>query len=68
MALGTVKWFNRDVGSGFIKPSDGSDEVFVHISAVKRAGLGMLSKGQTLSYDLEPGRHGEVAAINLRVS
>jgi CspA family cold shock protein len=66
MATGTVKWFNAQKGFGFIAPDDGSKDVFVHISAVERSGIGNLKEGQKLSYDLETGRQGKVAAANLR--
>jgi cold shock protein len=66
MATGTVKWFNSTKGYGFIMPEDGSKDVFVHISAVERSGLGTLNEGQRLSYDLESGREGKVSAVNLK--
>jgi CspA family cold shock protein len=66
MATGTVKWFNSTKGFGFIMPEDGSKDVFVHISAVERSGLGTLNEGQRLSYDLESGREGKVSAVNLK--
>ena len=66
MANGTVKWFNATKGYGFIQPSDGSKDVFVHISAVERAGLGSLNDGQTLSFDIEKGQQGKTSAINLK--
>ena len=67
MAIGTVKWFNSTKGYGFIQPEDGSADVFVHISAVERAGLGSLSEGQKLSYEaVRDPRRGKVAAENLR--
>ncbi|MBV8867811.1 MAG: cold-shock protein [Acetobacteraceae bacterium] len=66
MATGTVKWFNPQKGYGFIQPSDGSKDVFVHVSAVERAGLATLSEGQRLSFDLEPGQRGKTSAVNLR--
>jgi len=53
MASGTVKWFNATKGFGFIQPDDGGNDVFVHISAVERAGLGSLSEGQKVSFELE---------------
>jgi CspA family cold shock protein len=68
MPTGTVKWFNAQKGYGFIQPSDGSTDVFVHISAVERAGLGTLQEGQQLSYELEPGQRGKMSATNLRAS
>ena len=66
MSEGTVKWFNAQKGYGFIQPDDGSKDVFVHISAVERAGLGRLNDGQKVSYDLERGQQGKVSAGNLR--
>jgi cold shock protein len=53
MPTGTVKWFNSTKGFGFIQPQDGGPDVFVHISAVERAGLGHLSEGQKISYDVQ---------------
>ena len=53
MATGVVKWFNSTKGYGFIQPDDGSSDVFVHISAVERSGLGSLNEGQKLTYELE---------------
>lgn len=67
MATGTVKWFNEQKGFGFIQPDDGGKDVFVHISAVERAGLRQLREGQKISYDLETDRRtGRVAAGNLQ--
>jgi CspA family cold shock protein len=66
MATGTVKWFNATKGYGFICPSDGSKDVFVHITAVQRAGLDGLAEGQKVSYDLVSER-GKAAAANLKV-
>jgi CspA family cold shock protein len=66
MASGTVKWFNAQKGFGFIVPDDGSKDVFVHVSAVERSGIGNLREGQKLSYDLETGRQGKVSAVNLK--
>ena len=65
MATGTVKWFNPTKGFGFIEPEDGSNDAFVHISAVERAGLSTLKDGQKVSYDLEAGRNGKFSAENL---
>jgi cold shock protein len=66
MATGTVKWFNAQKGFGFIQPEDGSQDVFVHISAVERAGIRNLVEGQKISFDVERGRQGKFAAVNLR--
>jgi len=68
MSTGTVKWFNPTKGFGFIQPEDGSKDVFVHISAVERAGLGNLNEGQKVSFDLERGQQGKVSAVNLRAA
>lgn len=66
MATGTVKWFNAQKGYGFIQPDDGGADVFVHISAVERAGLGQIHEGQKLSYELEQDRRsGKMAAGQL---
>jgi CspA family cold shock protein len=65
---GVVKWFNATKGFGFIQPSDGGSDVFVHISAVERAGLRGLQDGQAVSFDLEQDRRsGKLAAVNLRI-
>lgn len=67
MANGTVKWFNSQKGYGFIQPQDGGKDVFVHISAVERAGMRGLDEGQAIAYDLETDqRSGKVSAGNLR--
>jgi CspA family cold shock protein len=66
MSTGTVKWFNPSKGYGFIEPDDGSKDVFVHISAVERSGMGNLREGQRLSFELERGQQGKVAAVNLK--
>jgi CspA family cold shock protein len=66
MAVGTVKWFNTTKGFGFIQPEDGSKDVFVHISAVERSGLGSLREGQRVSFDLEAGKQGKTSATNLK--
>jgi len=67
MAIGTVKWFNAQKGYGFIQPSDGGKDVFVHISAVERAGLGTLSEGQKIKYEVARDR-GKDAAANLSLA
>ena len=68
MSKGTVKWFNGQKGYGFIQPDDGSKDVFVHISAVERAGMATLNDGQKLSYDLENGQQGKISAVNLQAA
>lgn len=65
MAIGTVKWFNATKGFGFIVPQDGGKDVFVHITAVQKAGMTGLNEGQKISYDVEMER-GKAAATNLR--
>lgn len=66
MTNGTVKWFNSQKGFGFIEPEDGSKDVFVHISAVERAGMGNLHEGQRVSFELEQGQRGRTSAVNLK--
>jgi len=69
MATGKVKWFNDQKGYGFIQPEDGSKDVFVHISAVERAGLRSLSEGQKVTFDLVSDRKtGKTSADNLRAA
>ncbi|WP_158964027.1 cold-shock protein [Chachezhania sediminis] len=68
MANGTVKWFNATKGYGFIQPAEGNEDVFVHITAVERAGLTGLKDGQAVSYELEKGRDGRAKAINLALA
>jgi CspA family cold shock protein len=65
MASGTVKWFNSTKGFGFIQPDEGGSDVFVHISAVERAGLRGLNEGQKVSYEVQTER-GRSAAVNLQ--
>ena len=65
MQIGTVKWYNHAKGYGFIQPEDGRDDVFVHISAVERAGWDSLTEGQRISYELET-RRGKTSAVNLQ--
>ena len=67
MAIGTVKWFNSQKGYGFIAPDDGGPDVFMHISALERAGLSNLNEGQKVEYETEIGKNGKSAAINLKV-
>ncbi len=66
MATGTVKWFNTTKGYGFIAPDDGATDVFVHISAVQNSGMTDLQEGQQVSYELEAGKNGKTAAVNLK--
>ncbi|MEH6674941.1 MULTISPECIES: cold-shock protein [unclassified Sulfitobacter] len=68
MANGTVKWFNSTKGFGFIAPEGGSNDVFVHISAVERAGLTSLSDDQKVTFDIESGRDGRESAANLALA
>ena len=69
MTQGTVKWFNSQKGFGFIQPDDGSKDVFVHISAVERAGMRSLSEGQKISYDIVADRRtGKSSADNLKAA
>lgn len=68
MATGTVKWFNGQKGFGFIQPDDGSNDVFVHISAVERAGLSGLAEGQKISYEIKVDtKRGKSSAEDLKV-
>jgi cold shock protein len=62
VAIGKVKWFNEEKGYGFIQPDDGGPDVFVHATAVKRAGLSMLPEGARVSYNLEASRNGKMSA------
>jgi CspA family cold shock protein len=69
MTTGTVKWFNTQKGFGFIQPQDGSKDVFVHISAVERAGMDTLKEGQKISYEVVADqRSGKSSAENLRAA
>jgi CspA family cold shock protein len=65
MATGTVKWFNATKGFGFIQPEDGGADVFVHISAVQKAGLRGLNEGQRVTYERVQGKNGKYSAENL---
>ena len=68
MANGTVKWFNATKGFGFIAPEGGSKDVFVHVSALERAGIRQLDDGQAVSFDLERDRNGRDSATNLTLA
>lgn len=67
MANGTVKWFNSQKGFGFIQPESGSRDIFLHISAVERAGLSSVDEGQKVTFDVERGRDGRESAANLQL-
>jgi CspA family cold shock protein len=69
MQIGTVKWFNSQKGFGFIQPDDGGTDVFVHISAVERAGMASLHEGQKVSFEVERDRRsGKTSATNLQAA
>jgi cold shock protein len=67
MAVGTVKWFNPQKGYGFIQPEGGGKDVFVHISAVQKAGIGTLNEGQRVSFELEQSQQGKTSAADLKL-
>ncbi|MCL1629993.1 MULTISPECIES: cold-shock protein [Roseinatronobacter] len=68
MANGTVKWFNATKGFGFIAPEQGSKDVFVHVSALERAGIRQLDDGQAVTFDMESDRNGRESATNLALA
>jgi cold shock protein len=68
MQTGTIKWFNATKGYGFIAPDQGDKDVFVHISALEKAGLSSLEEGQKVEFDTVPGRDGRTAADNLQLA
>ena len=68
MPTGTVKWFNATKGYGFIAPDDGGKDVFVHISALERAGIRHLKDGQAVTFDIERDRNGRESASNLQLA
>jgi CspA family cold shock protein len=67
MANGTVKWYNPTKGFGFIQPDNGGKDVFVHATALERAGIGSLNDGQSVTFDVQSGRDGRLSAENLSV-
>ncbi|MFC3167693.1 MULTISPECIES: cold-shock protein [Paracoccus] len=68
MANGTVKWFNATKGFGFIQPEHGSKDVFLHISALERAGIRDIRDGQAITFDVEKGRDGRESATNVALA
>ena len=66
MPVGTVKFFNKDKGYGFIQPEGGGNDAFVHISPVERAGMDTLSEGQRVNYEIEQDQRGRSSAVNLQ--
>ncbi len=68
MANGTVKWFNTQKGFGFIAPEQGTKDIFVHISALERAGINQLDDGQAVTFDVEAGRDGRESATKLALA
>lgn len=66
MATGKVKWLNSQKGFGFIEPEDGTQDVFVHITAVQNSGMDGLAENQSLSFELETGQNGKTSAVNLK--
>ncbi|KFI29803.1 cold-shock protein [Paenirhodobacter enshiensis] len=68
MANGTVKWFNPTKGFGFIQPQNGGRDIFVHISALERAGIAQLADGQAVTYEVESGRDGRESASDLKLA
>lgn len=68
MQTGTVKWFNKTKGFGFIAPAEGGKDVFVHISALEKAGMRELTEGQRVTFDVDRGKDGRTSAVNLRTA
>ncbi|NIY72772.1 cold-shock protein [Marivivens donghaensis] len=68
MATGTVKWFNATKGFGFIQPDQGSKDIFLHISAVERAGISRIEEGQKLNFEIQTGRDGRESASDIELA
>ena len=68
MSLGTVKWFNASKGYGFIEPTDGGKDVFIHISALEKAGIASLKEGQKIQFEVVAGQNGKSSAENIRLA
>lgn len=68
MSLGTVKWFNASKGYGFIEPTDGSKDVFIHISALEKAGIASLKEGQKVQFEVVAGQNGKSSAENVKLA
>jgi CspA family cold shock protein len=67
MSVGTVKWFNPSKGYGFIEPTEGGKDVFIHISALQRAGIGSLNEGQKIEYEVVVGNNGKSSAESVKI-
>ena len=68
MSLGTVKWFNASKGYGFIEPTDGGKDVFIHISALQKAGIASLNEGQKIQFEVVAGQNGKSSAENVKLA
>ena len=68
MSLGTVKWFNASKGYGFIEPTDGGKDVFIHISALQKAGIASLNEGQKIRFEVVAGQNGKSSAENVQLA
>ena len=68
MSVGTVKWFNPSKGYGFIEPTDGGKDVFIHISALEKAGIASLNEGQKIQFEIVSGQNGKSSAENVKLA
>lgn len=68
MSVGTVKWFNPSKGYGFIEPTDGGKDVFIHISALEKAGIASLNEGQKIQFEVISGQNGKSSAENVKLA